>query len=771
MRKPTVRLSRTWKGAGLALAGAGLLGGSLTYFTSQGASAADKVQTATPIKHVVVLFSENISFDHYFGTYPYATNKDANPAAPTFTAAPGTPVPNNYKADPTLISANPNSTKPFRLGYDDAWTCSQNHAYTPEQKAEDGGKMDLFPENTNGGCTAGTGPAGAAINMGYYDGNTVTGFWNYAQNYAMSDNSWDTTFGPSTVGAMNVIAGQTYGGIAYDATSDDTNPTPAANKTASGFSAVDPDTGLGTVIGDPDPVYDDCSDNNHASSSNLVGMQGKNIGDLLNEKHLTWGWFQGGFTPTTAYDPENGAAYAKCQSTDVNLHGSTVTDYSPHHNPFAYYKSTSNPHHYPGTEGVTLGADDPTDDATHTGANHEYDLSVFEQAVADDQLPAVSYVKADAYQDGHPSNSDPIDEQHFLVREINAIEQSPEWKSTAIVISYDDSDGWYDHQAPTILNPSSTSDDAAICTAAAQTADPIAGEEDRCGPSQRLPMVVISPYAKKNYIDHNISNQASIVKFIEDNWGLGTIKDDFGDGPVEDSFDATAGSIEPMFDFQHPSGNTVVLNDDGTVKSTSTVKVPPAGGYSSRLSVTVPPHAYGRPGKATVRVSTDGDPDGGTVTATIDHKPDGAPAVVDGKAVVTLPARLAVGRHTLQLTYSGSADAKGATASRSFTVTKAVTRTAVKAGRVARGTVPVAVTVTATGVTPTGKVTVKVNGRTAGAAVLRSGHATLVVGVRGGSNRIVATYPGGANVAGSTSAAAVVRGRVPATHAKHRRHR
>jgi phospholipase C len=79
-------------------------------------------------------------------------------------------------------------------------------------------------------------------------------------------------------------------------------------------------------------------------------------------------------------------------------------------------------------------------------------------------MPAVSFLKAAEYQDAHPGYSDPLDEQTFLVNTINQIEKSKFWKNTAIVISYDDSDGWYDHQKPVIVNGSNTSLDAAICS-------------------------------------------------------------------------------------------------------------------------------------------------------------------------------------------------------------------------------------------------------------------------------------------------------------------
>jgi phospholipase C len=298
-------------------------------------------------------------------------------------------------------------------------------------------------------------------------------------------------------------------------------------------------------------------------------MTGQNIGDVLNAKGVTWGWFQGGFTPDAAWDG-NAADKVACTSTHNTIGGTTTKDYSAHHDPFQYYRSTANPHHLPGTPGVAIGAPDDqhqNSDGTWTGANHQYDLDVFEQAVTDDALPAVSYVKADAYQDGHPSNSDPIDEGHFYTRVINALEKSPEWRSTAVVIAYDDSDGWYDHVAPQIGNHSNTTDDAAVCTDSADA--PAGGIEDRCGPSQRLPFLVISPYARANYIDHTKTGQASVVKFIEQNWELPVSNGSaIDDAAVSGSFDKTDGSIAGMFDFRaKPRTTPLILAQDGTVLS------------------------------------------------------------------------------------------------------------------------------------------------------------------------------------------------------------
>ncbi len=169
-------------------------------------------------------------------------------------------------------------------------------------------------------------------------------------------------------------------------------------------------------------------------------------------------------------------------------------------------------------------------------------------------LPAVSYIKQSAYQDGHAGYSDPTDEQHGLVSLINQVEQSKYWGSTAIVISYDDSDGWYDHVAPPNVNSSTDAaldalDGTGQCNSAART--PLAGQQDRCGYGPRLPLLVISPYAKANYVDHSVTDQSSILKFVEDNWQTGRI-----DG----SFDTLAGSLGTMFDFSKRCAGRVLLS-------------------------------------------------------------------------------------------------------------------------------------------------------------------------------------------------------------------
>ncbi len=478
-------------------------------------------KTATPIKHLVVIFNENVSFDHYFGTYPYAANTDGS----TFQAKRGTPTVNGLYSKITpkgpigpLLTANPNLYNPQRLTHSQAATCDQDHGYTPEQQAVNGGKMDKFVQFTESSPTCNASQPALffrpGLVMDYYDGNTVTGLWNYAQHYAMSDNNWDTTFGPSTPGALNLVSGQTGGSYAVDPATGATVPDPGT------VSALNKG-GLGTIYGDLDPAYDDCSNGSHTSTNPVGVSTGRNIGDLLNARKVTWGWFQGGFTPTG----KNAAGFAVCGSAHQNITGATVTDYSPHHEPFQYYKSTANPRHLPPSSEAAIGHTDQ--------ANHQYDISSFYATLSAGNMPAVSFLKAPAFQDGHAGYSNPLDEQTFLVNTINKIEKSKDWSSTAIVVTYDDSDGWYDHQPPVIVNGSNTSADTAICSSAPMI---LGSFPNRCGYSQRLPMVVISPWTRQNYVSGKLTNTVSITSLIEDNWLRGQR---IGNG----SYDRISGSL------------------------------------------------------------------------------------------------------------------------------------------------------------------------------------------------------------------------------------
>jgi phospholipase C len=525
--------------------------------------------TATPIKHVVIIFGENISFDHYFGTYPAAENP---PGEPRFDARPGTPTINGLanvlSSENALLTRNPNflnvtgngvnAANPFRLDRTQALTNSNSHAYTSEQAALHQGLVDLYPISTGAhGAPPNAPPAVVltrGLNMGYFDGNTVTAMWNYAQHFAMNDNSFGTNFGPSTVGVVNLVSGQTNG-IAQNF------PT-----TNTGAEVADGNGGF-TLISDRDPFGDVCS-----SKTSTVQMATRTVGDILSSDGVSWGSFMGGFnlsltnpngstgcTRSTVNPQIFNFAIANGATTAAATAAATINDYVPHHSFFQYYASTANPNHTRPASIAEIGHNGP--------ANHNYDIQDFFAAVNAGNFPAVNFLKAQAFQDAHPGNSDPLDEQTFVTTVINFLQNSPFWKDTAVVIMYDDSDGWYDHQMPTIVNQSSSSADVLTTTATTSSgvttvtlscgngATALPGQQGsapaqgRCGYGPRQPLLVISPFARENFVDHTLTDQTSVLRFIEDNWL-------FGERTGPGSFDNIANSIINMFDFNNPRGDS-----------------------------------------------------------------------------------------------------------------------------------------------------------------------------------------------------------------------
>jgi phospholipase C len=598
---------------------------------SQTAARSTARGAATPIEHLVVITGENISFDHYFGTYPEAANTDGQPvhAAPGTPAVDGLPpatsssLPPGLRHSVDLLTSNPNSAQPRRLDAsptglpDDAGgqqTCDQDNHYGAEQAAFDGGKMDAFVQSTG---TGGPGtssnfgaPCQASLVMDYYDGNTVTALWNYAQHYAMSDNSYGTTFGGTGQGHLNLVSGDT-GGVDLAHSAGKVTIATASKPD----NQLTPDGQGGYALtNNVNPYWDDCS------TKASVAMSGTNIGDELNAAGISWGYFKGGFRPTTTFAQATGGTQPTSEFIPQEFASSLFWKSAPHATtneglcnswhaigsalpgpagqygylndlslnqvPFQFYASTANPHHLTvptdaaGNDTIaglaTIGHDTQsyvTGTPQFDTPNHQYDMSDFDQLVAaitrgalpPAALPAVTFLKAPTYETGHAADSDPADEQQFVVREINALEQTPDWPHTAVILAYDDSDGWYDHAYSGITNPSlSVSDNltntvfggstSGQCGPKPQPGAPLGNEQGRCGFGPRLPLIVVSPWAKTNYVDHNLSDQASILNFIEYNWqlpGVGNSADQ-----ILAATDRTAGipfDLAGMFDFKQQS--------------------------------------------------------------------------------------------------------------------------------------------------------------------------------------------------------------------------
>ena len=369
--------------------------------------------------------------------------------------------------------------------------------------------------------------------MGYFDGNTVTAFWHYAQHFAMSDNAFADTYGPSTPGALNVVSGQTNGMIIVATTKKPSTlalPSYYINDGQGGY----------TMINDVDPAFDTCS-----SPNDQAMMNGKNIGDLLNAAGISWGGFMGGFNLTDLRTPTARRAASARRTRPSSA--ADITDYIPHHNWFQYYASTSNPTHARPSSLAAIGKTLEADGTTLDPANHEYDLNDFYDAVKAGNFPAVSYIKAPAYQDGHAGYSDPLDEQNATVD----ADQLPE--ETARLEKH------RGHRRVGRLGRLVRSrlrrgDEPLVrCRRPARRPGRVRhrhGARGHCGEARPGPLRARHALAVSRDLtvgegefrrSHQIS-LASVVRFIEDNWLHGQR---LGGG----SFDATAGSIASLFDF------------------------------------------------------------------------------------------------------------------------------------------------------------------------------------------------------------------------------
>jgi len=256
------------------------------------------------------------------------------------------------------------------------------------------------------------------------------------------------------------------------------------------------------------------------------------------------------------------------RSTLSTVVGASTADYIPHHNWFQYYASTANPTHARPSSLAAIGYSFDHD-GKRDPANHEYDLADFYAAVKAGNVPAVSIIKLPAYQDGHAGYSDPLDEQTGLVTLINFLERQPDWKTMAIVIAWDDSDGWYDHAFAATTNPSFDKEaDQLDGSGRCGRGTPLAGVagkpvNGRCGPGTRIPLLVISPWTKPNTVGHRLISQISITRFVEDNWLHG---ERLGGG----SFDASSGSLTGLFDFAAGGRNPPLFLDPQSGEPLST---------------------------------------------------------------------------------------------------------------------------------------------------------------------------------------------------------
>ena len=467
------------------------------------------------IDTVVVIYAENRGFDTLYGLFPGANGiPGVNPSSrgvylpqvdvdgavlpvlpPTWggvTAAGQTRVVTQAQS-----AGLPN--KPFQIDGKDGLAVDANvvtrdlvHRFYNNQMQINGGKNDKFATYSDAG----------GLSMGYYDGSKMA-MWQLAKEYTLADNFFMGSFGGSFQNHQYLICACTpqypnaekspaKGGISkidvdVDANGNFVRLTPAATspkstldgaqKYANDGTLTPPDaTGMSYAINTMQPAYQPSNVASPAgdsaklyadpnSASTLPPQTQKNIGDLLSDKGVSWAWYAGAWNATT-----------KAAQTDRKF-ASPTPNFQFHHQPFNYFANM-----------------DPVKNAAYR-AEHLKDFdSSFLQDAAAGKLPAVTFYKPQGNLNQHAGYADVASGDAHIADVINKLRQSPQWKHMLIVVTYDENGGFWDHAAPP--------------------------KADKWGPGTRIPAIIVSPYAKKGYVDNSLYDTSSVLRFITRRWSL-----------------------------------------------------------------------------------------------------------------------------------------------------------------------------------------------------------------------------------------------------------
>jgi phospholipase C len=419
------------------------------------------------INHIVVIYQENWSFDSLYGKFPGANGLDqAGPTTPQVDndGNPFATLPQPLNTD--FIPAIPDPRFPADLPvapFDTQKYVGANqltgdlvHRYYQEQTQIDGGKMDKFAAVSDA----------AGLVMSYYDATNMPE-GKLAQQFTMMDNFFHAAFGGSFLNHQFLICAcaprwpEAPANIVAEVDA-------AGNMVKDG--QVSPDgfaINTSFTVNTPHPV-------NITDSTQLVPSQTQpTIGDRLNDANVSWVWYSGGW------------------NNAVIGHADPLFQF--HHQPFAYFANYAE-----GTPGR---------------AAHLKDENDYYSDVAGGKLPAVTFIKPLGPDNEHPGYATLLNGQQHVADLVSAIQNSPYWQDTAIIITYDEHGGRWDHVPPPVI--------------------------DKWGPGLRVPTIVISPFARKGFVDHTQYDTTSILRLIEERWNL---------EPLADR-DAKTGDMLSAFDF------------------------------------------------------------------------------------------------------------------------------------------------------------------------------------------------------------------------------
>ncbi len=407
----------------------------------------DRVPGPQRLKHLVVIYLENHSFDNLYGEFPGANGLAAAAGAPlqvdlsgtAFTTLPSIP------AAPFLSTLGnaPFSVEQYIPAGLDAKTPDLVHRFYQEQVQIDGGTMDKFAAVSDA----------KGLVMGYYHTMTLP-LAHEAQRFL--NHIWlIAARSPVFPNAPAAIVAQ-LGSNGLPLPGHDGFVTPDGYAVNTAFT-----------VNQPHPST--------VSPDRLVPNQTfPTIGDRLSAEKISWAWYSGGWNDALA--------------------GNADVLFQYHHQPFAYFANYA--------------------DNTPAKAEHLRDEQEFLVAATAGKLPAVSFVKPLGEVNEHPGYANVSDGEKHVEALIDAVRNGPDWETTAIIITYDENGGFWDHVAPPTV--------------------------DRWGPGSRVPTLIISPFARKGYVDHSFYDTTSILALIERRWDL---------EPLTDR-DAHANDLTAAFDFQ-----------------------------------------------------------------------------------------------------------------------------------------------------------------------------------------------------------------------------
>jgi acid phosphatase len=449
------------------------------------------------IDHIVVIYAENRSFDHLFGLFPGAEGiADATAEQKTQLDHDGRPLPHlppvyeGGKPDPRFPHALPNG--PFRIdappvnGRLDQLLPSPWHLFYQSREQINDGKNNMYVAMSNVGAWA----------MGYFDGSGMK-LWKWAREYTLADHFFMAAYGGSFLNHFWLVCACTPRdpgvAVAQRAQLDErgnlkrkpTSPGSVLQGPVEVFDGrVTPEGGYLVNTSQPPfqpsgipPAADGDLDLADASKGPVPPQTLGTIGDTLSAKGVTWAWYAGAWDVALA----DGRRHPKQTRNVIYNRGAGSPIFVPHHQPFNYFARFA-----PGQP---------------DRAKYLKDEKEFLAAIDGGTLPQVAFWKPAGRYTEHPSYTDLVSGDEHIAMLLERLRKSPQWSRMAVIVSYDENGGFWDHVPP----PSGP------------------GWSDAWGPGARIPTIIVSPFARRGYVDKTPYDTTSIIKFITRRFGLGPL--------------------------------------------------------------------------------------------------------------------------------------------------------------------------------------------------------------------------------------------------------